>query len=276
MMWLVIRATMKWVAIMIGAIFGLLGLAYLTLFDEYAYGSHPDQRMDVYVPKAAEGAPVILMLHGGGWSGGSKRWPNVWFNKSRHFTNKGYVFVSTGTRLLPEADPLAQVQDLTAAFAYVVENAESWGGDPERVILMGHSSGAHVASLLGVQQDLLRAKDLPKPLAIVSLDTAAIDVAKGMAGPPRRWLSRIFGEDRALWQAASPAHFMDPEDPPMLVACSTKYNFPCAYAVEFASAHAQVEALSVPYAHRGVNARLGAENDYTKAVDAWFERLGLP
>ncbi|MQY43441.1 alpha/beta fold hydrolase [Epibacterium sp. SM1969] len=267
---------LKPILILTLAVLGLVGLAYLTLFEDYAYGPHRNQRMDVYAPKGAENAPVILMLHGGGWSGGSRRWPNVWFNKSRHFTNKGYVFVSTGTRLLPEADPLEQVDDLAAAFAYVVENAKSWGGDPDRIILMGHSSGAHVASLLGVQQDLLRAKGLPKPLAIVSLDTAALDVTQGMAGPPRRWLAAIFGEDRALWQRASPAHFMDPEDPPMLVACSTKYSFPCAYAVEFASAHAQVEALSVPYAHRGVNARLGAKNDYTQAVDQWLARLGLP
>ena len=131
------------------------GVAYTQVFQEYAYGAHPKHRLDVHAPRGAEGAPVIVMLHGGTWSKGNKRVPNVWLAKSRHYKSKGYVFVSVNTRLVPDADPLQQTRDLGRALAYVQANGQDWGGDPDRIVLMGHSSGAHVASLLANRQDLL-------------------------------------------------------------------------------------------------------------------------
>ncbi|MQQ08374.1 alpha/beta fold hydrolase [Epibacterium sp. SM1979] len=258
------------------ALLGLAGFAYAQIFDEHAYGPHPKHRLDVYVPKGAEGAPVILMLHGGGWQTGSKRVPNVWFNKSRHYTSQGYVFVSTNTRLMPEAHPLEQVQDLARALAYVEENAHKWGGDPERIILMGHSSGAHVATLLALRQDLLQAAGVRAPMAVVSLDTAALDVAQGMSGVARRWLGPVFGEDQTQWQAASPVTYIDAEDPPLLIVCSSTRSWPCPMAERFAQPFSQVDVLPAPLAHRAINGRLGRKGRYTDAVDAWLDRVQLP
>lgn len=252
------------------------GVAYTQVFREYAYGPDPKHRLDVHAPRGAEGAPVILMLHGGTWSVGNKRVPNVWLAKSRHFKSKGYVFVSANTRLVPEADPLEQTRDLGRALAYVQAHARDWGGDPDRIVLMGHSSGAHVASLLANRQDLLAEAGAKAPLAVVSLDTAAIDVTKGMAGPPRYFLGGIFGLNPAYWRATSPAAYRDPQDPPMLVVCSTGRQWPCAYAHDFAATTQQVEVLPVDLAHRAINGRLGWDRDYTAAVDAWMNQLGLP
>lgn len=264
---------LKRILIVTSALLGLTGLAYAQMFDEYAYGPHPRHRMDVYAAKGVEGAPVILMLHGGGWQTGSKRVPNVWFNKSRHFTSRGYVFVSTNTRLMPEAHPLEQVADLARALAYVEEHAQTWGGDPNRIILMGHSSGAHVATLLALRQDLLQAAGVRPPVAVVSLDTAALDVAQGMEGVARRWLGPVFGEDQALWQVASPVNFIDAEDPPLLIVCSSTHSWPCPTAERFAQPFPQVGVLPVPLAHRAINGRLGQEGRYTDAVGAWLERV---
>ena len=111
---------------------------------------------------------------------------------------------------------------------------------------------------------------------MVSLDTAAIDVTKGMAGPARRFLGAIFGGNPSYWRATSPAAFRDAQDPPMLVVCSTGRTWPCAYARDFAATTQQVEVLPVDLAHRAINGRLGWDRDYTAAVDAWLTRLGLP
>ncbi len=254
----------------VAVLVALAGLAYAQVFDEVAYGDHPKHRMDVYAPKSAESAPVVLMLHGGGWRGGNKRWPNVWFSKSRHFLSKGYVFVSTATRLMPDADPLEQVQDLARAMGYVQEHAAEWGGDPERIILMGHSSGAHVATLLGLQQDLLAAKGLNRPVAIISLDTAALDVTARMQRAPRPWLTTVFGADEVLWKAASPSEYMDESDPPLLIVCSANRAWPCPTAEGFAEGRANIDVLPVGLDHRPVNAHLGSEGAYTDAVDDWL------
>ncbi|MBT8155668.1 alpha/beta hydrolase [Epibacterium ulvae] len=261
---------LKRILILTAALLGLAGLAYAQMFDEYAYGPHRKHRMDVYAPKGAEKAPIILMLHGGSWTTGNKRVPNVWLSKSRHFTSKGYVFISTNTRLMPDAGPLEQVQDLARALAFVEENAARWGGDPGRVILMGHSSGAHVATLLAVRQDLLQEAGVRAPVAVVSLDTAAIDVAQGMAGVARRWLGPVFGEDQTLWHAASPSNYIDAEDPPLLIVCSSTRNWPCPFAEGFAAPFAQIDVFPVPLAHRAINGRLGRKGSYTDAVDAWL------
>ena len=112
------------------------------------YGAEGDHRLDVYWDDARSGAPVIVMLHGGGWKRGGKEMPAVWKDKVAWWLPKGYVFVSVETRLLPQAAPDEQAQDFAKAVAFVQANATRWGGDPSRVVLMGHSAGAHVAALV--------------------------------------------------------------------------------------------------------------------------------
>ena len=273
-----LRGKTMWRRLLLGsaALICAAGVAYMQLVEEHSYGPDHKHRLDVYASSNAENAPVILMLHGGTWTTGSKRVPNVWLAKSRHYRKNGYVFVSANTRLMPEAHPLDQTRDLGRALAYVQKNARNWGGDPERVVLMGHSSGAHVAALLGLRQDLLAEEGATAPIAVVSLDTAAIDVPKGMAGPPRRFLGRVFEDEPTLWRESSPAHFRDPADPPMLIVCSTGRAWPCAYGREFAASTTGVEVLPVDLSHREINGKLGWDGAYTAAVDGWLQTLGLP
>jgi len=113
------------------------------------YGGDAAQTLDVYLPDAAKDAPVIVMVHGGGWRTGDKASNTVWQNKAAHWLPRGSVFVSLNTRLLPEADPLTQAGDVARALGFVQGHAKDWGGDPDQVVLMGHSAGAHLVALLG-------------------------------------------------------------------------------------------------------------------------------
>ncbi len=191
-----------------------------------SYGASRSHRMDVYASPFTTNAPVILMLHGGSWSSGSRRWPDAWLFKALHWVPKGYVFVSATTRLLPKADQLEQVHDFAAALKFVQDNAHHWGGDGRRVVVMGHSSGAHVASLVALRQDVLEEAGASAPLGAIMLDTSAIDVSKRMATFPSGFLSRYIGTDRAFWDEISPAEHIDPEDPPLLYACATNRAWP--------------------------------------------------
>ncbi len=260
----------------IAALLGLIVLAWSVIVDEHAYGESPSHRLDVYSMPNAENAPIILMLHGGSWSSGSKRWPDVWFAKAKHWLPKGYIFVSARTRLLPEADQLDQAEDFAAALAYVQKNAHEWGGDKDRVILMGHSSGGHIASLVATRQELLERVGAIAPVGAIMLDTSVIDIEVTMAKSPSGFLRRFFGSDKALWRAASPSTYMDPADPPLLFACATNRAWPCQSARAFAAMASQVSVLPVDRDHRGVNASLGRPGDYTDAVDLWLRERGLP
>lgn len=73
---------------------------------DVSYGSDPRQRFDVYLPAQPRNAPIILVVHGGGWANGNKDNPGVVENKAAHWLPQGYVLVSTNYRMRPDAAPL--------------------------------------------------------------------------------------------------------------------------------------------------------------------------
>jgi len=172
---------------------------------EIAYGSDPLQRLD-FTPAARGPAPLVIFIHGGGWARGDKRMAG---HMAAHFHGLGYAFASLNYRLVPDADPAEQAADVAAAIGYLVRNARQLGIDPERIILSGHSAGAHLAALVGTDPAWLGAQRLPVSLldGIVLLDGAGYDVPAQMqrGGPLLRWMySRAFGDEPAFQARVSP------------------------------------------------------------------------
>lgn len=245
---------------------------------EQAYGSDPRQRFDVYLPAQAKAAPIIFMVHGGGWHTGDKAMPAVVENKAAHWLQKGYVLVSSNYRLIPQADPLQQAEDIALAFTAVQRQAQSWGGDPGRIVLMGHSAGAHLVSLLA-SDPRLATKTAPW-LGTVALDSAAFDVSAIMQQRHYALYDKAFGTDPALWRAASPIVVLTAGAKPFLAVCSTRRAEACAQADVFAK-HAAglgvaVTILRKDYSHKQINQLLGEEPIYATEVDAFLAGLGLP
>ena len=121
---------------------------------DVAYGEHDDQRLDVYALNDAKRAPVMVYVHGGGWRRGDK---SAVGRKAQFFTGLGWVLVSTNYRLLPEGKHPTNVQDVAQALAWVHDHVAEHGGDPERIFLMGHSAGAHLAALVATDERHLKA-----------------------------------------------------------------------------------------------------------------------
>jgi triacylglycerol lipase len=118
---------------------------------DQAYGAHPLQKLDVYAPadRPTE-APVVLFVHGGGFTRGDKHGDFSPDNMTLWAARNGFVGVNINYRLAPDAPWPAGTQDLAAAIAWTRENIARYGGDPDRVILWGHSAGAnHVADYVG-------------------------------------------------------------------------------------------------------------------------------
>jgi acetyl esterase/lipase len=114
--------------------------------------------LDVYTPEPMEqGSPVMVFVHGGGFRVGDKASSKDLDPKPEYFTSKlGYVFVSTNYRLLPEGQYPRNAQDLANALAWVSDNIADFGGDPERIFLMGHSAGAALVAQVATDETFIR------------------------------------------------------------------------------------------------------------------------
>lgn len=250
------------------------------IYRDLAYGEHARQKIDVYLPDTVKDAPVIFMVHGGAWAIGSKTSRNVVGNKAEHWLAQGYIFISAGYRLIPDADPLTQAADLAKALAFAQRSAGSWGGDPERFVLIGHSAGAHLVALLSADPAAARAAGARPWLGTVGLDSAAYDVVAVMEDRHYRLYDRAFGEDPAYWRAASPSLVMTQAPPPLLLVCSSRRETACAQAEDLAAKAValggRAEVLPVDLSHGDINADLGLEGGYTAAVDRFLRSLGLP
>lgn len=186
----------------------------------------PAQKLDLYlegIPRSGK-APIVLFVHGGGWSAGDKL--SGAGQKPAFFNRNGIVFVSMNYRLVPEARPTQQAEDVAAALAWLRREAPQYGGDADRIFLMGHSAGAHLAALAALNDNLLATEFLAREhvRGVVLLDGAGYDIARQMAASTgqsrlRDVYSQAFGEAPEYWKAASPVTYVagTSTPPPFLV-----------------------------------------------------------
>lgn len=187
---------------------------------DLAYGKHERQRLDLYRSAAAKDAPVMVYIHGGGWRRGDKRGVG---EKVGFFAGRGWVLVSVNYRLLPEGRHPANVNDVALALAWVHDHAREYGGDPEKMFVMGHSAGAHLAALVATSKSPLQETGKGRIIlkGVISLDTNTYDIPKLMESG-RGFYGEVFGDDPDLWKDASPITHVgrDVGIPPFLICYS--------------------------------------------------------
>ena len=246
------------------------------------YGSDPRQRMDVYVPTglaaSAVRAPVIFMVHGGGWRHGDKAMGRVVQEKVARWVPLGFVLISVNYRLLPDTPVAEQERDVQAALMAAQQRAPQWGADPGRFILMGHSAGAHLVALLNARAPQALREGAWPWLGTVALDGAMMNVPARMRAPHLPLFDDAFGADPAYWVAMSPWHQWTAGAPPMQMVCSTqRADDPCqqsgAMARHVRTRGGRAEVLPQDLDHGEINAQLGLESDYTRAVETFMASL---
>ena len=124
----------------------------------YAKPAHKRQVLDIYAPDEAKNLPVVFWIHGGGWQTGDKTSVQI---KPRVFAQRGFVFVSTNYRLLPDVEMGVLIRDVAKSLGWVHKNIAARGGDPQRIFVMGHSAGAQLAALLCTDDRYLKAEGVP-------------------------------------------------------------------------------------------------------------------
>lgn len=246
-------------------------------------------RLDVYEPSGFDGPrPVAVFAHGGAWYSGDKANRTI-PDKARLFNDAGYVFVSVNYRLSPNPPQTSNPDrvrfpdhphDVGEAIAWLRRNVSRYGGDPRRIVLLGHSAGAHLVSLVATDSSYIDAYEVGRErvLGVVSLDTAAFDLrylgSPGLSPTQREVAWNAFGtaaENAATgsWAAASPIMHAGPDDPPFLLVTRPAVG-------RQGDNRAMAEALGqdpddvfvVDLTHEQINAALGAPGDTSGETEA--------
>ncbi len=115
------------------------------------------QTLDVYSPTNAKNLPVVVWIHGGGWQAGDKA---EMYDKPKVFNGKGFILVSVNYRLLPKVDMETLTRDVAKSVRWVHDHIAEHGGNPKRLLIMGHSAGAQLAALLCTDERYLKEEGL--------------------------------------------------------------------------------------------------------------------
>jgi acetyl esterase/lipase len=141
----------------------------------YAKPGNPQQTLDVYARADGQRLPVVVWIHGGGWHRGDKADVD---RKPQAFVDRGFVFVSINYRLFPDVTIKQIAEDVAKAIRWAHDHAQDYRGDPDRIIVMGHSAGAQLAALVCTDDRYLKAEGLTlSPIkACVPVDGDSYDV----------------------------------------------------------------------------------------------------
>jgi acetyl esterase/lipase len=250
-----------------------------------AYGPSSLQKVE-YWPGADAGAPLVVFVHGGGWKRGDMTMMDG-SAKLSHWHALGYAVASVDYRLVPQARVEDEAADVAAAVGYLRFHAAALGFDGSRIVLSGHSAGAHLVALVGTDPRWLNGAgvNIDDVRGIVPLDGAAYDVARQLSiGAPlmQRTYLQAFGTDPARQKSLSPAwQAARPNAPAFLILHVQRPDGVAqseALAAALRKAGTPVEIDGFPgtglAGHAEINRRLG-EGDYpaTAVLDRWLARL---
>jgi acetyl esterase/lipase len=172
-------------------------------------------KLDLYLPRDKKTFPVLVFLHGGSWRTGDR---SLYKTLGDRLARAGIGAAIPSYRLMPQNPHPAQIEDVAAAFTWVVRNIAQRGGDPSRIYLSGHSAGAHLAALLALDEKYLKMYDL---------DRTAIRSVIAMSGVydvDKLDTFLVAGGDASNRHDASPAAHAHSGAPPFLVSyCQWDY-----------------------------------------------------
>lgn len=182
------------------------------------YGNHARQKLDIYQPadrrraRTSSSRPIIIFIYGGSWQAGEREGYGF---VGRALAERGFLVVIPDYRLVPEVRFPGFLQDNASAFRWVLQNAARFGGDPSRIVLVGHSAGAYNAAMLALDPTWL------------GNEGRAVKGFIGLAGPydflplDEPVAVAAFGKESDLGKT-QPINFASADDPPSLLLHGSK------------------------------------------------------
>ena len=185
----------------------------------YRTGADADpvrHKLDLYLPKDAKDYPLVVFIHGGAWTLGSKDDFGMYAGLGKALAKQGIGMAAVNYRLSPKVQHPSHIEDVAAAFAWVHANAEKFGASKDKLFVCGHSAGGHLCALLATDESYLKKHNL---------DLKAIKGAIPISGVffiAPGFLRNVFGQDDELRKKAQPAEHVKAGLPPFLILYADK------------------------------------------------------
>lgn len=179
----------------------------------------PAKTLNVFAPKKAKNAPVLIFIHGGSWHSGRKE---IYDFMGNRFAAKGVISVIIDYPLAPAYQLPAMEKASALAIQWVKENIASYGGDPTNMYVSGHSAGGHLAALVAIKDEPWKELGMTNPLkgAILN-DPAGLDWFWFLTELKEKYNKEdnydAFTADPTVWKTYSPIYYLDSKEIPMLV-----------------------------------------------------------
>ncbi len=241
------------------------------------------QSLDIYAPQAGKDRPVVFWIHGGGWQRGDKADVQT---KPQALVDRGFVFVSTNYRFVPNVTIQEMAGDIAKSIRWVHSHAREFGGDPNTIFVAGHSAGAQLAALMCTDNRYLKNEGLTLAIikGCVPVDGDTYDVPLQIATVEERRANiyrQKFGDEKSQQELSPVTHVAREKNiSPFLILHVADHPETRMQSQRLAKAlgEAGVSATAYPAegkTHGTINADLGQPDDKpTQALFAFLdERL---
>ena len=247
---------------------------------EYGTAGGESLKLDASVPEGAGPWPVVILVHGGGWTAGDKSGgPKKGYMAPMHepLTKAGFAWFSINYRLAPKYHHPAQLEDLQTAIRWVKAHAAQYHLDLSRIALAGESAGSQMVALAAMQAD-----DSTRVAAVIPFylpaDLLEDPIKTGTLNPSRSALigrAAFDDEARTLLRAASPMYFVKPGLPPFLLVHGTAdqsvpYHQSVDMQAKLRAAGVPCELITIPGGVHGMLSWDALAPDYKDRVVAWL------
>ena len=210
-----------------------------TAGQDISYGDKDSQHLRFWKAKSPR-APIVIFVHGGSWQIGTYL-DSIGSAKVTHLLDQGYAFATVNFSLVPSVTVEAQVQEVAHALGYLNRNAIELSIDPRNLVLMGHSSGAHVAALLGTDASYLAAAgvDISSVRGVIAVDGSNYNAMADFTdspGPVADNLAAALGREPSRLRSMSPTYHARGANAGAFLLLHAQRQGGIRQAVEFAAA----------------------------------------
>lgn len=179
----------------------------------------PEKQLNIFAPKKAQKAPVLIFIHGGSWNKGRKE---IYDFMGSRLARRGVVTVIIDYPLAPDYLVPAMEKASARSVQWVQENIADYGGDPNEIYVSGHSAGGHLAALVAIKEGPWQELGIQNPLkgAILN-DPAGLDWYWFLTERKEKYNAEdnydAFTDKPEVWKEYSPIYFLDGKEIPLLV-----------------------------------------------------------
>ena len=219
--------------------------------------------------------PAVILVHGGGWSSGDR---TLMYPLADYLAKHGYIAIPVEYRLSPEAQYPAAVDDIKNAITWILKNGRNYHIDSTKIAILGCSSGAQLAGLVGLTYENDQRENQSGQLirAIINIDGimdfTSEEARKYEDDPDKkttsagRWFGGRYSEKSRLWKEASPVYYVNKNSPPILFINSSRPRF-------HAGRDEVINKLNMFSIHSEVHTLENTPHSFW-LFDPWFEKTG--